>query len=71
MGSLLRLAHTHAGPRTRMHRRRMHRYMHACRYDAVMLYAHAANKTLSQGDDLSNGKTVTEAVRNTKIGVRP
>jgi hypothetical protein len=34
-------------------------------YDAVMLYAHAATKVLSEGGDLRDGQAVTAAVRST------
>lgn len=34
-------------------------------HDAIMLYAHAATKLLSEGGDLHDGQAVTEAVRNT------
>jgi len=34
-------------------------------YDAVMLYAHAATKVLSDGGDLRDGQAVTAAVRST------
>ena len=37
----------------------------AALYDAIMLYAHAATKVLSEGGDLQNGTAVTEAVRST------
>ena len=39
-------------------------------YDAVMLYAHAATKVLSEGGDLRDGQAVTAAARNTTfVGV--
>ena len=34
-------------------------------HDAIMLYAHAATKVLSEGGDLGNGRAVTEAIRST------
>ena len=39
----------------------------AALYDAVMLYAHAATKVLTQGGDLHDGQAVTEAVRSTRF----
>ena len=33
-------------------------------HDAILLYAHAATKVLSEGGDLQNGTAVTEAVRS-------
>ena len=36
-------------------------------YDAIMLYAHAATKVMSEGGDLQDGEAVTDAVRNTTI----
>ena len=36
-------------------------------YDAIMLYAHAATKVLSEGSDLQDGNAVTKAVRSTKF----
>ena len=39
-------------------------------YDAIMLYAHAATKVLSEGGDLRDGQAVTAAARNTTfVGV--
>ena len=37
----------------------------AALHDAIMLYAHAATKVLSEGGDLRDGHTVTQAVRST------
>ena len=36
-------------------------------FDAIMLYAHAATKVLSDGGDLRDGKAVTAAVRKTSF----
>ena len=36
-------------------------------HDAIMLYAHAATKVLSEGGDLHDGRAVTAAVRSTTI----
>ena len=36
-------------------------------YDAIMLYAHAATKLMSEGSDLHDGQAVAAAVRNTTI----
>ena len=36
-------------------------------HDAVMLYAHAATKVLSEGGDLEDGEAVTKAVRSTEF----
>ena len=36
-------------------------------HDAIMLFAHAATKLLSEGGDLHDGQAVTEAVRNTNF----
>ena len=39
-------------------------------YDAIMLYAHAANKVLEDGKDLHDGEVVTAVIRNlTIVGV--
>ena len=39
-------------------------------YEAIMLYAHAASKTLSRGGDLHDGEAVTKALRSTSfIGI--
>ena len=37
----------------------------AALHDAIMLYAHAATKVLSEGGDLHDGKAVTVAMRST------
>ena len=36
-------------------------------HDAVMLYAHAATRVLSEGGDLQDGQAVTKAVRSTRF----
>ena len=36
-------------------------------HDAIILYAHAATKVLSEGEDLLNGKAVTDAVRSVRF----
>ena len=36
-------------------------------HDAIMLYAHAATKVLSNGGHLHNGSAVTEALRSTSF----
>ena len=36
-------------------------------HDAIMLYAHAATKVLSEGGDLYNGSAMTAAVRSTRF----
>ena len=36
-------------------------------YDAIMLYAYAATKVLSEGGDLQDGAGITEAVRTTAV----
>ena len=42
-------------------------YVSVALYDAVMLYAHAATRVLSEGGDLADGEAVTKAVRSTSI----
>ena len=44
----------------------MYRYAPAL-FDAILLYAHAATRVLSEGGDLADGKAVTAAVRNTSF----
>ena len=39
----------------------------AALYDAIMLYAHAVTRLMSEGGDLRDGKAVTAAVRNTSF----
>ena len=39
----------------------------AALHDAIMLYAHAATKVLSEGGNLRDGEAVTKAVRNTSF----
>ena len=39
----------------------------AALYDAIMLFAHAATKVMSEGGDLYDAQAVTAAVRNTTI----
>ena len=39
----------------------------AALHDAIMLYAHAATKVLSEGGELQDGEAVTKAVRSTSL----